>query len=73
MTVAARQPHAVLDLPSRRLKGLKIERLLHLAERRQPIRMLESGIGSGGMARALDVPASDLGLSMNGPVTSSRR
>jgi ubiquinone/menaquinone biosynthesis C-methylase UbiE len=45
-----RQPHAVLDLPSRRLKGLKIERLLDLAHRPQPIRMLEIGTGSGGIA-----------------------
>jgi SAM-dependent methyltransferase len=45
-----RQPHAVLDLPSRRLKGLKIERLLALAQRPQPIRMLEVGTGSGGIA-----------------------
>lgn len=45
-----RQPHAVLDLPSRRLKGLKIERLLDLANRSQPIRLLEVGTGSGGIA-----------------------
>lgn len=45
-----RQPHAVLDLPSRRLKGLKIERLLGLAERPKPIRLLEVGTGSGGIA-----------------------
>jgi SAM-dependent methyltransferase len=49
-TSSARQPHAVLDLPSRRLKGLKIERLLDLASRPQPIRMLEVGTGSGGIA-----------------------
>ena len=45
-----RQPHAVLDLPSRRFKGLKIERLLDLASRPQPLRMLEVGTGSGGIA-----------------------
>jgi SAM-dependent methyltransferase len=45
-----RQPHAVLDLPSRRLKGLKIERLLDLASRPQPLRILEVGTGSGGIA-----------------------
>jgi ubiquinone/menaquinone biosynthesis C-methylase UbiE len=45
-----RQPHAVLDLPSRRLKGLKIEHLLDLHARPQPIRMLEVGTGSGGIA-----------------------
>lgn len=49
-TSASRQPHAVLDLPSRRYKGLKIERLLDLANRPQPIRMLEVGTGSGGIA-----------------------
>jgi ubiquinone/menaquinone biosynthesis C-methylase UbiE len=46
----ARQPHAVLDLPSRRFKGMKIERLLDLANRPQPMRMLEVGTGSGGIA-----------------------
>ncbi|MHB8309126.1 class I SAM-dependent methyltransferase [Metallibacterium sp.] len=46
----ARQPHAALDMPSRRHKGLKIERLLGLAERLQPIRLLEIGTGSGGIA-----------------------
>jgi len=42
-----RQPHAVLDLPSRNWKALKIERLLDLAHRPQPIRMLEIGGTSG--------------------------
>ena len=50
MTESARQPHAVLDLPSRRHKGLKIERLLDLQQRPQPIRLLEVGTGSGGIA-----------------------
>jgi len=45
-----RQPHAVLDLPSRNWKAMKIERLLDLASRHQPIRMLEIGTGSGGIA-----------------------
>lgn len=45
-----RQPHAVLDLPSRDWKALKIERLLGLAQRPQPIKMLEIGTGSGGIA-----------------------
>ena len=45
-----RQPHAVLDLPSRNWKAMKIERLLALAEHAQPIRMLEIGTGSGGIA-----------------------
>lgn len=47
---AERQPHAVLDLPSRRWKGEKIARLLDLAHRPQPMRMLEIGTGSGGIA-----------------------
>ena len=50
MSAIARQPHAVLDLPSRRMKGLKIERLLGLDKRPQPIRLLEIGTGSGGIA-----------------------
>ncbi|APZ43965.1 class I SAM-dependent methyltransferase [Acidihalobacter ferrooxydans] len=49
-THTTRLPHAVLDLPSRRLKGLKIERLLDLAALPQPIEMLEIGTGSGGIA-----------------------
>lgn len=46
----ARQPHAVTDLASRRLKALKIERLLGLRQLPQPIRLLEIGCGSGGIA-----------------------
>lgn len=45
-----RQPHVALDLPSRDCKAMKIERLLDLARRPQPIRMLEIGTGSGGIA-----------------------
>lgn len=45
-----RQPHAVLDLASRNGKALKIERLLELATRPQPMRMLEIGTGAGGIA-----------------------
>lgn len=45
-----RQPHVVLDLPSRRWKGMKIERLLKLDQRSGVIRMLEIGTGSGGIA-----------------------
>jgi ubiquinone/menaquinone biosynthesis C-methylase UbiE len=45
-----RQPHAVLDLASRDRKAMKIERLLDLAGRRQPFRMLEIGTGAGGIA-----------------------
>ena len=46
----ARQPHAVLDLPSRGWKAEKIARLLELAAYKQPIRLLEIGTGSGGIA-----------------------
>ena len=45
-----RQPHAVLELGSRRLKALKIERLVGLAARPQPMRLLEIGCGAGGIA-----------------------
>lgn len=45
-----RQPHAPSNLDSRKLKGLKIERLLTLWERPSPIRILEIGTGSGGIA-----------------------
>ena len=45
-----RQPHAVLDLPSRSWKAEKIARLLGLSTRKQPIRLLEIGTGSGGIA-----------------------
>lgn len=52
MSLAAgeRQPHAALDLATRNWKAMKIERLLGLAERHQPLRMLEIGTGSGGIA-----------------------
>jgi SAM-dependent methyltransferase len=42
--------HAALDLDLRRLKAIKIERLLDLKARPQPLRMLEIGTGSGGIA-----------------------
>jgi SAM-dependent methyltransferase len=45
-----RQPHAVLDLHSRRFKAQKIERLLDLDARPGPLRLLEVGTGSGGIA-----------------------
>jgi SAM-dependent methyltransferase len=50
MTNELRQPHAVMDLVSRRLKAIKIERLLNLNARPGPIRMLEIGTGSGGIS-----------------------
>lgn len=49
-TPTDRKPHISKDMRSRNLKGLKIERLLELASRPQPIRMLEVGTGSGGIA-----------------------
>lgn len=48
--LSQRLPHVALDLASRERKALKIERLLGLASRPQPIRMLEVGTGSGGIA-----------------------
>lgn len=48
--VIQRQPHAVLDLASRRAKAVKIERLLRLEERSGHLRLLEVGTGSGGIA-----------------------
>lgn len=45
-----RLPHVALDLASRDRKALKIERLLGLAGRRQPLCILEIGTGSGGIA-----------------------
>lgn len=45
-----RLPHVALDLASRDRKAQKIERLLGLADRPQPIRLLEIGTGSGGIA-----------------------
>lgn len=49
-TAPVRQPHAVTDLASRRPKALKIERLLGLQDFEQPIRLLEIGCVSGGIA-----------------------
>ena len=45
-----RQPHAVLDVASRQWKARKIELLLDLDSRPGPIRLLEIGTGSGGIA-----------------------
>jgi SAM-dependent methyltransferase len=45
-----RKPHAVLDLPSRRHKAMKIERLLELDSQPGPCRLLEIGAGSGGVS-----------------------
>lgn len=45
-----RQPHAVLELPSRQSKARKIERLLELDARDGHLRLLEVGCGSGGIS-----------------------
>lgn len=45
-----RQPHAVMDLSSRRMKARKIERLLGSELDRTPLQLLEVGCGSGGIA-----------------------
>ena len=51
MEIAAeRKPHFSDDLESRRLKAIKIERLLDLGRLDRPVRMLEVGTGSGGIA-----------------------
>lgn len=46
-----RKPHVVTDLPSRRWKAQKIERLLALEELSGPVRLLEVGTGTGGIAQ----------------------
>ena len=53
-----RQPHAVLDLESRRWKALKIEQLLELEQRPGPLHLLEVGTGSGGIAHYFGTHAS---------------
>lgn len=45
-----RRPHAALDLKSRHRKARKIEHLLNLENREEPLRILEVGTGSGGIA-----------------------
>lgn len=45
-----RRPHATLDLGSRRAKGRKIEKILALQHQQVPLRVLEVGTGSGGIA-----------------------
>ncbi|MEX0864434.1 MAG: methyltransferase domain-containing protein [Acidimicrobiia bacterium] len=46
-------PHASLDLESRRLKAMKIERMLQPRIDDGPVRVLEIGTGSGGIAHYL--------------------
>jgi len=48
--VSRRQSHAPTNLSSRVAKGRKIELLLKLAQWRQPLRILDIGTGSGGIA-----------------------
>lgn len=45
-----RAGHAILDLQSRNAKARKIERLLDLKDIGRPLRLLEVGTGSGGIA-----------------------
>lgn len=45
-----RKPHAALDFATRNWKALKLERLLGLHARQQPLRLLEVGTGYGGIA-----------------------
>ncbi len=49
-TSTERQPHAVLDPASRRLKAIKIERLLSLGDDNRRLAVLEVGAGSGGIS-----------------------
>lgn len=53
-----RQPHVVIDLSTRQHKALKIERLLGLQPKAVPIRLLEIGTGSGGIAHYFATHAS---------------
>lgn len=46
----ARHGHAVLNLQSRESKAKKIEHLLKLTPQQRPLRLLEVGTGSGGIA-----------------------
>lgn len=48
--VRTRHPHVVTNLESRQWKAEKIEQLLALDQRPGPIRLLEVGTGSGGIA-----------------------
>jgi len=54
-----RLPHAVSDLSSRYLKAQKIERLLNLSNYPKPIRLLEVGTGSGGIAHYFAAQGTD--------------
>jgi phosphatidylinositol alpha-1,6-mannosyltransferase len=45
-----REGHAILDLPSRTFKARKIEAVLGLEPGKTPLRILEIGVGSGGIA-----------------------
>ncbi|MBW2108930.1 MAG: class I SAM-dependent methyltransferase [Deltaproteobacteria bacterium] len=54
-----RLPHAVSDLSSRYLKAQKIERLLNLSNYPKPIRLLEVGTDSGGIAHYFAAQGND--------------
>lgn len=54
-----RQPHALLDLPLRQLKAIKIERLLGLDVLTGSIRLIEIGAGSGGISHYFGTHASE--------------
>ncbi|GGJ99539.1 hypothetical protein GCM10011394_05830 [Luteimonas terricola] len=68
LTEDGHRGHAVLDLQSRNAKARKIEALLELGARERPLRLLEVGCGSGGIAHyfgthptiAFDVEAVDV-------------
>lgn len=49
-TIPVRHPHVVKDLASRQWKAEKIARLLAIEQRPGPLRLLEIGTGSGGIA-----------------------
>jgi ubiquinone/menaquinone biosynthesis C-methylase UbiE len=44
-----------MNVPSRNAKGLKIERLLKISQTHQPLRVLDIGTGSGGIAHYFGV------------------
>jgi len=46
----ARLPHAVMDVPSRSHKGLKIKQMLDLSDAKGSYDLLEIGCGNGGIS-----------------------
>lgn len=49
-TSITRSPHAILDVKSRQLKAQKIEMLLNFFEEQKNYKLLEVGVGGGGIA-----------------------